>query len=51
MGAGQSTYRTVQFSGTTTEIVTACAEAWNGLMEDPDRIHSVGFRRWATINV
>jgi hypothetical protein len=33
------------------EIVQACAEAWNWLMNDPDRIRSVGTREWATVNV
>jgi hypothetical protein len=33
------------------EIVTACAEAWNWLMEDQDRIRSIGARDWATVNV
>lgn len=33
------------------EIVAACAEAWNWLMADPDRIQSIGSRPWATVNV
>lgn len=33
------------------EIVDACAVAWNWLMDDPDRIHSLGSRDWATVNV
>ena len=33
------------------EIVQACAEAWNWLMNDPDRIRSIGTREWATVNV
>jgi hypothetical protein len=33
------------------EILEACAEAWNGFIEDPDRIRSVGTRAWATVNV
>lgn len=33
------------------EIVQACAEAWNLLIDDPDRIRSVGTRAWATVNV
>ena len=33
------------------QIVAACAEAWNWLMADPDRIYSVGSRSWATVNV
>ena len=33
------------------EIVEACADAWNWLMDDPDRILSIGAKRWATVNV
>ena len=33
------------------EIVDACAEAWNWLMADPDRIRSIGTRDWATVVV
>jgi hypothetical protein len=33
------------------EILKACAEAWNWLMDDPDRVRSVGTRDWATVNV
>ncbi len=33
------------------EIVDACAEAWNWLMADPDRIRSIGTTEWATVNV
>ncbi len=33
------------------EIVDACAEAWNWLMADPDRIRSIGNREWATVVV
>lgn len=33
------------------EIVHACAEAWNWLMNDPSRIRSIGTREWATVNV
>ena len=33
------------------EIVDACAEAWNWLMADPDRIRSIGTREWATVVV
>jgi hypothetical protein len=33
------------------EIVEACADAWNWLMDDPGRIHSIGTRSWATVNV
>ncbi len=33
------------------EIVTACADAWNWLMADPDRIRSIGARDWAAVTV
>jgi hypothetical protein len=33
------------------EIVDACAEAWNWLMADPERIRSIGSRDWTTVNV
>ena len=33
------------------EILAACAEAWNWLIADPDRIRSIGTREWATVNV
>jgi len=33
------------------KILAACAEAWNWLMDDPDRIRSIGTRDWATVNV
>ncbi len=32
-------------------IVEACAEAWNWLVNDPDRIRTIGTREWATVNV
>jgi len=32
-------------------ILKACAEAWNWLIGDPDRIRSIGIRDWATVNV
>jgi hypothetical protein len=32
-------------------IVTACVEAWNWLIGDPDRIRSIGTRDWASVNV
>jgi hypothetical protein len=31
------------------EIVAACADAWNWLIADPDRIHTIGTREWATV--
>ena len=33
------------------EILATCAEAWNWLIDDPDRIRSIGTREWATVNV
>ena len=32
-------------------IVEACADAWNFVVNDPDRIRSIGTRDWATVNV
>ena len=32
-------------------ILQAGAEAWNWLIDDPDRIRSIGSRKWATVNV
>lgn len=33
------------------EIMRACADAWNWLINDADRIRSIGTRDWATVNV
>lgn len=33
------------------EIIEACKTAWNWLIDDPDRIRSIGSRTWATVNV
>jgi hypothetical protein len=33
------------------EILEACADAWNWLVNDPSRIRSIGSREWATVNV
>jgi DDE superfamily endonuclease len=33
------------------EIVQACQEAWDFLINDPDRIASIGIREWAYVNV
>ena len=33
------------------EILAACADAWNWLISEPDRIRSIGTRDWATLNV
>lgn len=32
-------------------IVAACKEAWDFLINDPDRISSIGTRAWACVNV
>jgi hypothetical protein len=32
-------------------IVDACKEGWDFLINDPDRIRSVGHRDWASVNV
>jgi len=31
-------------------IVEACREAWEFLTDDPDRIRSIGTRKWASVN-
>jgi transposase len=33
------------------EILEACKTAWNFLIDDPDRIRSIGSRTWACVNV
>jgi transposase len=33
------------------EIVDACADPWNWLIQDPERIRSIGNRDWATVSV
>jgi hypothetical protein len=33
------------------EILAACADAWNWLIADPERIRSIGAREWATVNL
>jgi hypothetical protein len=33
------------------EIVLACKQAWDFLINDPDRIASIGSRDWAYVNV
>ena len=33
------------------EIQQACLDAWNFLIDDPERIRSIGTRDWATVNV
>ena len=32
-------------------ILEACKEAWNFLINDPERIRSIATREWATVNV
>ena len=32
-------------------IVTACNDGWDFLINDPDRIRSIGHRNWACVNV
>jgi transposase len=32
-------------------ILEACKDAWHFLVNDPDRIRSIGTREWATVNV
>jgi len=32
-------------------IIQACRNAWNFLIDDPDRIRSIGTREWACVNV
>jgi transposase len=32
-------------------IVQACRDAWRFLVDDPDRIQSIGTREWACVNV
>ena len=32
-------------------ILEACRVSWNFLINDPDRIRSIGHREWATVNV
>ena len=32
-------------------IVAACKDAWHFLVNDPDRIRSIGTREWACVNV
>ena len=33
------------------EIINACRDAWKFLIDDPDRIQSIGMRDWACVNV
>ena len=33
------------------EILDACQSAWRFLINDPDRIRSIGIRKWAAVNV
>ena len=33
------------------EILDACQSAWRFLIDDPDRIRSIGIRHWACVNI
>ena len=33
------------------EILDACQSAWRFLIDDPDRIRSIGIRQWACVNI
>ena len=33
------------------DIVEACRQAWLFLISDPERIRSIGSRKWASVNV
>ena len=33
------------------DILQACKDAWNFLIDDPDRIRSIGTRTWASVSV
>jgi hypothetical protein len=33
------------------DILRACADAWNWLTDDPDRIRSIGSRDWAMVDI
>ena len=32
-------------------ILNACKDAWHFLIDDPNRIASIGYREWARVNV
>ena len=32
------------------QILDACQAAWRFLINDPDRIRSIGLRKWAAVN-
>ncbi len=32
------------------DTVQACAKAWKFLIDDPQRIQSIGIREWASVN-
>jgi hypothetical protein len=32
-------------------IVNACQKAWNFLASDPERIRSIGSRKWASVSL
>ena len=33
------------------DIVEACSQAWNFLIDDPERIRSIGSREWACVTL
>ena len=33
------------------DIAEACADAWRFLVNDPDRIRSIGHRKWAAVRI
>jgi hypothetical protein len=33
------------------DIVEACRQAWNFLIDDPERIRSIGSREWACVSL
>jgi len=33
------------------DILEGCKDAWNFLINDPDRIRTIGFRDWTCVNV
>ena len=33
------------------DIVEACRQAWNFLIDDPERIRSIGRRQWACVTL
>ncbi len=33
------------------DIIDACKQAWDFLINDPERIRSIGYRQWATVSL